>query len=98
MLRAVVTLALTWLLVIAPYTRVAIAVTLQQPSTQSEDTHEEREETESEREAHASSRGAPPAARRWTTIVPSAVPPAPTARPSLAPPLHPAKYSERRLI
>jgi hypothetical protein len=83
-------------LVIAPFTGVAIELTLQQPSTQSEETHEEGEHKKLETRAeHASPEDPPP--RREIVSVATVASHHRSWTPTQAPPLHPAKYSERRL-
>lgn len=96
-------IALSVILVIAPFTSTAITLTLRQPSTQSEETHEEGEQEKQEKQEKVEGRAGegPPddAPVRTQNIAMHALPPAfEIWTPSAAPPqVHPAKYSERRL-
>jgi hypothetical protein len=84
------------MLVVAPFSSVAIALTLQQPSTQSEETHEESEHKKLDSRAqHATSKLRP--ARKHVQPVRRAVPQIQIWLPSSPPSIDPAKYSERRL-
>ena len=96
MTRLLSYIALALVLVVAPFMSTAIAMTLQTPASQSEESHEELQEKE---ESRVAKRSAPQSPKRTFRIAFSARPPAPTVvfKLSVAPPVHPAKYSERRL-
>ena len=95
MTRFLAHIALTLVLVVAPFMSTAIAATLQTPSTQSEESHEELQEKDESRVAKRSS----PQSPKLRVKIVAERPPVPTVviKPCVAPPIHPAKYSERRL-
>jgi len=94
--RFVVQIALALTLVIAPFMGVAIELTLQQPSTQSEETHEDAEHKKLEtRDEHSTPDRPEP--RRTEVVVAYVVPRHRSWTPTPAPTIDPAKFSERRL-
>jgi hypothetical protein len=96
-IRLLLQIAFSLFLVISPFAKGAIELTLRMSSTQSEETHEK---AETKIESSVTKKVAPPPGPvRQITVAPRPVElPTLLAAPSAAPSLHPAKYSERRLI